>query len=83
MSEGQVWPLRRWRLERGYGIRELARRAGVSHATITAIENGVRQLPHGETWRKLAEALAIKVTQIAEYRRAVGLDESEPEPPDA
>ncbi|WP_038039176.1 helix-turn-helix domain-containing protein [Thermorudis peleae] len=74
MNEERIWPLRRWRIERGYGIRELARRAGVSHATITAIEHGRRQLPRGETWRKLAEALAIKVTQIAEYRAAVGLD---------
>jgi transcriptional regulator with XRE-family HTH domain len=67
--------LRRWRLEQGYGLRELGRLAGVSHVTISAIERGERIRPHGLTWRRLAHALGIEVTQIAEYRQLMGLDQ--------
>lgn len=67
----EVKPLRAWRIEKGYGLKELAKKAGVSHATILAIEKGQS---HGQagTYRKLAEALGLAgPLQIAEYQRLV------------
>ncbi|MBX6752734.1 MAG: helix-turn-helix transcriptional regulator [Thermorudis peleae] len=69
-----VRSLREWRLLRGYGQRELARLAAVSHSTIVGIERG-RYRGYPSTWRKVAGVLGIDVAQIAEYRRAVGLDQ--------
>lgn len=66
-----VKPLRVWRTERGYGLKELAKKAGVSHATILAIEKGQSRGQAG-TYRKLAEALGLEgPLQIAEYQRLV------------
>ena len=77
-----VRTLREWRLAKGYGQRELARLAGLSHAAVNDLERG-KTKGYPATWRKIAQVLGIDVTQIAEYRRAVGLDASEPEPSDA
>jgi len=71
---GDVHNLRQWRKLKGYGQRELARLAGLSHTAVSDLEQGkTKGLP--ATWRKLAAVLGIDVTQILEYRRAVGLDE--------
>ncbi len=70
---GEVQPLRRWRAERALGLKELARQAGVSHATILRIERG-ETLSQPRVYRKLADALGIAPLQIAEYRRLMGLD---------
>ncbi len=73
MSSEGVRTLRAWRLLRGYGQRELARLAGVSHSTVIGIEHG-RYRGYPATWRKLAAVLGVELTQIAEYRRLMGLD---------
>lgn len=78
MCEHAIRPLRQWRLEAGYGLRELARLAGSNHVTLRNLELG-RSAGYPATWRKIAHALGIAVTQIAEYRRAVGMDEGEPQ----
>ena len=75
MSE-TVRPLRAWRYARALGVRELSRQTGLSPQTITALESG-RSRGYPQTWRKLAQALSIEPEQIAEYRRAVGLDRPE------
>ncbi len=67
----EVKPLRTWRIERGYGLKELARKAGISHTTILRIEQG-KTLGQAGTYRKLAEALGLAgPLQIAEYQRLV------------
>lgn len=68
-----VKTLRQWRYERAIGLRELARLSGVSVATVSAIEHG-RSRGYPATWRKIAATLSVDPMQIAEYRRAVGLD---------
>lgn len=71
-----VHSLREWRKLKGYGQRELARLAGLSHTAVHDLEQGkVKGWP--ATWRRIADALGVDVTQILEYRRAVGLDESD------
>lgn len=68
--------LRDWRYRKGIGLRELARRAGVSPRVITNIEHGrSRGLP--ATWTRIAAALGVDPAQIVEYRRAVGLPEQD------
>jgi transcriptional regulator with XRE-family HTH domain len=50
--------LRHWREKRGYSVRELAERAGVSFVTIVRIENG-HISPTVAMLKKLARALGI------------------------
>lgn len=69
MGERVVLPLREWRIRRGYGQRELARLAGVSHTTLTHLERG-RYRGHPATWRKIAAVLEVDLLAIAEYRQA-------------
>lgn len=76
-----VKTLRQWRYEKALGLRELARLSGVSVATLTALEHG-RSRGYPVTWRKIADVLGIDPLQIAEYRRAVGLDVTESEKAD-
>ena len=52
--------LRHWRERRGYTVRALANRAGVSFVTIVRIEND-RTSPTVAMLEKLAEALGIRV----------------------
>lgn len=53
------------RVRNGYPltIRELAARSGVSHDTITKIENGHRQA-QPRTTRKIAEALGVEAREL-------------------
>lgn len=56
--------LKRLRLARGYGLRELAKRAGVTPAMLSEIENDKRD-PQVSTVKKIADALGARVTLAA------------------
>ena len=56
--------LRRLRRERGWSIRELARRASMSTETIYSLEHGRREWAWPRTVRKLAETLQVKPKQL-------------------
>lgn len=55
--------LRYWRLVRGMTQRDLADRAGTTHAAISHIEAGKRQ-PRPSMILKLAEALGVKPEEL-------------------
>jgi len=55
------------RTRRGGTQRELARRAGVRHATIVSLERGAS--PRLDTLEKLARAFGVKVTQLLREER--------------
>ena len=55
--------LRHWRDKRGFSVRQLAERAGVSYVTIVKIENG-RMSPTVALLEKLAQALEISVREF-------------------
>jgi len=55
--------LRHWREQRGYSVRELAKRAGVGFVTVSRIENG-HVSPTVAVLEKLARALRIHITQL-------------------
>jgi XRE family transcriptional regulator, regulator of sulfur utilization len=52
--------LRHWREQRGYSVRELAKRANVGFVTISRIENG-HVSPTVAMLEKLASALGIEI----------------------
>jgi transcriptional regulator with XRE-family HTH domain len=54
--------------------RQLASQAGVTQATLVDIEHG-RSRPRVGTMRKLAEALGVDVTAIAEFKRVIEADD--------
>ena len=58
--------LRRLRLEAGLSLRALALAAGVSHDTAMEIEAG-RRAPHPRTVKKLADALAVSVSDLIDW----------------
>lgn len=58
--------LREWRKRRYFSIRDLAKAAGVSTATIVDAERG-RRMPHGTTIRAIATALGVEPGDIAEF----------------
>ena len=64
----EVQPLKEWRLRRHLSHRGLARAAGVSTETLLRAEKG-RKLQE-LTQRKIADALDVKVEQVAEFRPA-------------
>ncbi len=51
--------LRRYRERAGLSQEELAERAGLSAAAISALERGIRNQPHPTTLRRLADALGL------------------------
>jgi transcriptional regulator with XRE-family HTH domain len=61
--------LRELRLEHLLTQEELGQKAGVSKATIVGIESG-RVRPYPQTLRKLAEALDVPPSALAEHLRA-------------
>lgn len=61
--------LREWRERRGYSLRDLAARAGVSHVTIVRIEGG-QISPTVAMLEKLAGALGIEVREFFPRTRA-------------
>lgn len=66
--------LREWRATRAYGMAELAAIAGVTKATIIAIEHGrVTAITRG-TMRTPASALGVEPMDVTEFRRALTAD---------
>ena len=59
-------PLRAWRTERLWSVRDLAARAGVSTKTVVQAEYG-RQRPTYATMRRIAEALGVPAAEIEEF----------------
>ena len=55
--------LRHWREQRGYSVRELAKKAGVGFVTVSRIENG-HMSPTVTMLEKLAKALGVHITQL-------------------
>jgi len=55
--------LRHWRERRGYSVRELARRAGVTHVTVVRIEND-QVSPTVMMLERLARALRIDARDL-------------------
>jgi len=55
--------LKEWRSRRGYSLRGLAQRAGVSYVTIVRIEQG-QISPTVAMLEKLAKALKIHITEF-------------------
>lgn len=55
--------LKKLREERVFSQRELARMAGLTHATVWRLENGFDQARPG-TIRKLAEALGVEPKEL-------------------
>ena len=62
--------LREWREKRGYSVRQLAERAGVSYVTVVRIE-GNKLSPTVKLLEKLAQALEINVRDFfpVDFRR--------------
>jgi transcriptional regulator with XRE-family HTH domain len=60
--------LRHWREQRGYSVRELARRARVGFVTVSRIENG-HMSPTVAMLEKLAKALGIGVREFFPVER--------------
>ena len=56
--------LRRERELRGYSLRDLAERSGVTQDNIWKIEHGKTKRPHGRTLRRLAEAMGIEAREL-------------------
>ena len=62
--------LRELRIRRLWSQRELARRAGVAEGTVVSAEAG-RRPPRLLTMRRIADALGVDWTEIAEFRLTV------------
>jgi XRE family transcriptional regulator, master regulator for biofilm formation len=58
--------IRRYRLARGWSMRELARRAGVRHAMISDLETNKRTSTQLSVFEKLAAALETSVGSLVE-----------------
>lgn len=76
LPSGNLWlvHLRRWRVERRVTIRELAEQAGLTHVTVTKLEN-LKHPAYPITAKALADALGVQVSDL--------LGEEEQEPPEA
>ncbi|MBX3246143.1 MAG: helix-turn-helix transcriptional regulator [Myxococcales bacterium] len=64
--------LRRLRLESGVGLRDLARRLGVSSAYVSRIEHGHDADPTPERLRAMAEVLELPPSVLLEVGRRIG-----------
>lgn len=62
-----VLPLRQHRLLAGFTIEELAKEAKVSTQTIVKIEKGGEPYARLQSYRKIADALKIELTQMTEF----------------
>ena len=60
--------LREWRERRGYSLRALGERAGVSYVTLSRIESG-QMSPTVAMLAKLAQALAIDIRDFFPPRK--------------
>ena len=66
MNEMLGEKVRRLKAERGYGTRELARKADVSEETLQKIESGANCNPTLSTLWKVAKALGVDVVELLE-----------------
>lgn len=55
--------VRELRLQRGLGVCELAKQAGMSHSTLSEIESGVHE-PSASKVAALAKALGVKPSRL-------------------
>ena len=53
-----------YRLQKGYNLRYLSRKSGVSVSYLSDLENGVRTNPSVNTVFKIAKALGVNITDI-------------------
>jgi len=58
--------IKRLRESRGYSLRQLAIKSGVSFGQISKIESGVRGIPKPETIEKLAKGLGVSYDYLME-----------------
>lgn len=63
--------LRTHRVEQVLSLRELARRAGVTHLTVMFIELGRRRRPEYTTIEKISAALGVTPEEISEFSEAL------------
>lgn len=68
--------LRRLRESRGYSIRQLSMRSGVSFGQISKIENGRRGVPKPETIEKLSNGLGVDYDYLMSLAGYVSNDET-------
>ena len=73
LPSGNLWlvHLRRWRVERRVTIRKLAEQAGLTHVTVSKLEN-LKHPAYPITAKALADALGVQVSDL--------LGEEEPSP---
>jgi predicted ATPase/class 3 adenylate cyclase/transcriptional regulator with XRE-family HTH domain/Tfp pilus assembly protein PilF len=55
--------LRELRMAAGFSQEQLAQRSGLSRRGVADLERGARNFPHGDTVRRLTEALGLSATQ--------------------
>jgi transcriptional regulator with XRE-family HTH domain len=70
--------LKALRQKKGWSQRELARRAGVRHATLVELETGVRTETRTDIARRLAKALGVTLDSLAGMYEENDLGDSEP-----
>ncbi|HEY8402031.1 MAG TPA: helix-turn-helix transcriptional regulator [Cytophagaceae bacterium] len=58
--------IKQLREEKGYSVRELAKRAGLSKTTVSEVENNIVDNPKKETIERLAKALDVPVGLLME-----------------
>lgn len=63
-------PLRTWRTEHLWGVRELADAANVSTKTVVQVEHG-RQLATYRTMRRISQALGVDPQEVSEFAEAI------------
>ena len=72
----RVQTLRQARAARMLTVRSLAAAAGCSPYTVHQVERGERT-PRFDTVRRLSAALGVEPTEIAEFRRALLIEEEQ------
>ncbi|MEX1231842.1 MAG: helix-turn-helix transcriptional regulator [Planctomycetaceae bacterium] len=71
--------LRRLRLQRGWNVEELARRARVSRTTMYLLETGKTAMPRAKTLQQIAATLGVEVEELApEWASASSDHDDEP-----
>ena len=84
LPSGNLWlrHLRRQRVEKRVTIRELAAKAGLTHATVSRLEN-LKHPAYPLTAKALADALGVQVSDLLgeEEQETPEADPPEEEPP--
>lgn len=63
MSDNLAAWLNREMMQRGWSLRQIAKRAGISHTTIVKLANGIGH-PEIKTCRALAQAMSVPVEDV-------------------